>query len=84
MIATLKYSSKPGAPERAVAEHSKQAFTNPKTTKPLNALKNVLGDTIQEPLQRLFLDEKRKPLRGLSNANRIIDAPEDGFIVEID
>ncbi|MFG2487943.1 hypothetical protein ACGFSI_35005 [Streptomyces virginiae] len=59
MIATLEYSSKPGAPERAVAEHSKQAFTNPKATKPLNALKNVLGNTIQEPLQRLFLDEKR-------------------------
>ncbi|MFI8392867.1 hypothetical protein [Streptomyces sp. NPDC085540] len=59
MIATLEYSSKPGAPEQAVAEHIKQAFTNPKATKPLNALKNVPGDRIAEPLHRLFLDQKR-------------------------
>ncbi|WP_329316616.1 hypothetical protein OG723_40685 (plasmid) [Streptomyces sp. NBC_01278] len=59
MIATLEYSSQPGAPEQAVAEHIKQAFANPKATKPLNALKNVPGDTIQEPLHRLFLDQKR-------------------------
>ncbi|WP_079154771.1 NucA/NucB deoxyribonuclease domain-containing protein [Streptomyces subrutilus] len=150
MIATLEYSSKPGAPEQAVAEHIKQAFTNPKATKPLNALKNVPGDTIQEPLHRLFLDQKRLDrnravsvreckrhwganytdggkecdefpfastyegsaideydphveknnfsvlpipgdqngvggtlLRGFYNANRIIDGPEDGFIVKI-
>ncbi|MBT2406216.1 MULTISPECIES: NucA/NucB deoxyribonuclease domain-containing protein [unclassified Streptomyces] len=150
MIATLEYSSKPRAPEQAVAEHIKQAFTNPKATKPLNALKNVPGDTIQEPLHRLFLDQKRLDrnravsvreckrswganytnggkecdefpfastyegsaieeydtqveknnfsvlpvpgaqngaggtlLRGFYNANRIIDGPEDGFIVKI-
>ncbi|MFD0271373.1 NucA/NucB deoxyribonuclease domain-containing protein [Streptomyces sp. NPDC127106] len=150
MIATLEYSSKPGAPEQAVAEHIRQAFTNPKATKPLNALKNVPGDTIQEPLHRLFLDTKRHDrnravavreckrywganytdggkecdefpfastyegsaveeydvnvernnfsvqpvpgdqngaagtlLRGFYNANRIIDGPEDGFIVKI-
>ncbi|MGW3324854.1 NucA/NucB deoxyribonuclease domain-containing protein [Streptomyces virginiae] len=59
MIATLEYSSQPGAPEQAVAEHIKQAFANPQATKPLNALKNVPGDTIQEPLNRLVLDQKR-------------------------
>ncbi|MCC0097629.1 hypothetical protein K7B10_23165 [Streptomyces flavotricini] len=150
MIATLEYSSQPGAPEQAVAEHIKQAFANPKATKPLNALKNVPGDTIQEPLHRLFLDQKRLErnravavreckrywganytdggkecdefpfastyegsaieeydthvernnfsvlpipgdqngaggtlLRGFYNANRLIDGPEDGFIVKI-
>ncbi|MFD3701463.1 NucA/NucB deoxyribonuclease domain-containing protein [Streptomyces sp. NPDC058646] len=59
MIATLEYSSQPGAPEKAVADHIKQAFSNPTATKPLNALKNVPGDTVQEPLHRLFLDTKR-------------------------
>ncbi|MFE2481620.1 NucA/NucB deoxyribonuclease domain-containing protein [Streptomyces sp. NPDC059389] len=150
MVATLEYSSQPGAPEQAVAEHIKQAFANPKATKPLNALKNVPGDTIQEPLHRLFLDQKRLErnravavreckrywganytdggkecdefpfastyegsaieeydthvernnfsvlpipgdqngaggtlLRGFYNANRLIDGPEDGFIVKI-
>ncbi|MBT2543284.1 hypothetical protein J7E99_21935 [Streptomyces sp. ISL-44] len=57
MIASLEYSSKAGAPEKAVAEHIQQAFTNPTATKPLNALKNVPGDTIQ--VHRLFLDTKR-------------------------
>ncbi|MER6781649.1 MULTISPECIES: hypothetical protein [unclassified Streptomyces] len=36
MIATLEYSSQPGAPEQAVAEHIKQAFANPKATKPIH------------------------------------------------
>lgn len=60
MIATLEYSSKAGAPEKAVADHIKQAFTNPKATKPPNALKNVPGDNINEPLHRLYLDQKRR------------------------
>lgn len=59
MIATLEYSSQPGAPEKAVADHIKLAFTNPKATKPLNALKDVPGDTIDQPLSRLYLDKKR-------------------------
>ncbi|MFE6684282.1 hypothetical protein [Streptomyces sp. NPDC057729] len=59
MIATLEYSSQPGAPEKAVADHIKLAFTNPKATKPLNALKDVPGDTIDQPLTRLYLDKKR-------------------------
>ncbi|MEV8628571.1 NucA/NucB deoxyribonuclease domain-containing protein [Streptomyces sp. NPDC051079] len=60
MMATLEYSSQPGAPEQAVAEHIKQAFTNPGATKPLNALKNVPGDNLNEPLHRLFLDQRRR------------------------
>ncbi|MFI8963066.1 hypothetical protein ACIGO8_13190 [Streptomyces sp. NPDC053493] len=60
MIATLEYSSQPGAPEKAVADHIKQAFTNPRATKPLNALKNVPGDDVKEPLHRLFLDQRRR------------------------
>ncbi|MCM2425196.1 NucA/NucB deoxyribonuclease domain-containing protein [Streptomyces sp. RKAG337] len=60
MIATLEYNSQQGAPEQAVAQHIKQAFTNPTATKPLNALKSVPGDTVQEPLHRLFLDQKRR------------------------
>ncbi|MGW1765551.1 NucA/NucB deoxyribonuclease domain-containing protein [Streptomyces sp. NPDC002073] len=59
MIGTLQYRTKAGAPEQAVARHIKQAFTNPRATKPLNALKNVPGDNVNEPLNRLFLDERR-------------------------
>ncbi|MFE4331466.1 hypothetical protein ACFRCI_30575 [Streptomyces sp. NPDC056638] len=59
VMATLEYSSQPGAPEKAVADHIKSAFTNPKATKPLNALKDVPGDTIDQPLNRLYLDKTR-------------------------
>ncbi|MFJ2875812.1 NucA/NucB deoxyribonuclease domain-containing protein [Streptomyces sp. NPDC087298] len=59
MIATLEYSSQPGAPEKAVADHIKLAFTNPKATKPLNANKDVPGDTVDQPLTRLYADKKR-------------------------
>ncbi|MEV6400544.1 hypothetical protein AB0M39_38175 [Streptomyces sp. NPDC051907] len=59
VVATLQYSSKSGAPEKAVADHIKQAFTSPKTTKPLNALKDVPGDNVDQPLNRLYLDQKR-------------------------
>ncbi|MFJ7268009.1 NucA/NucB deoxyribonuclease domain-containing protein [Streptomyces sp. NPDC099050] len=60
LIATLNYSSQPGAPEQAVAQHIKKAFTSPSTTKPRNAAKNVPGDTLQDPLHRLALDTKRQ------------------------
>ncbi|MFF3775773.1 hypothetical protein [Streptomyces sp. NPDC002232] len=60
MVGTLAYSSKAGAPEKAVADHIKQAFANPVATKPLNAHKNVPGDNLQEPLHRLFLDKRRR------------------------
>ncbi|MFJ9825268.1 hypothetical protein ACIRSU_12990 [Streptomyces sp. NPDC101160] len=70
MIATLEYSSKAGAPEKAVADHIKQAFTNPGATKPLNALKNVPGDNVKEPLHRLFLDQGRRRDRNRAVAVR--------------
>ncbi|MEV4332004.1 hypothetical protein AB0K02_15980 [Streptomyces sp. NPDC049597] len=60
VLATLEYSSQPGAPEQAVAQHIKKAFADPTATKPLNALKNVPGDLIKEPLHRLYLDERRR------------------------
>lgn len=59
MKAPLGYSSQLGAPEKAVADHIKLAFTNPKATKPLNALKVVPGDSAAQPLSRLYLDKKR-------------------------
>jgi hypothetical protein len=58
--ASANFSSQPGAPEQAVAQHIKKAFTDPKATKPLNALKNVPGDVVKEPLHRLYLDERRR------------------------
>ncbi|MFD9724620.1 hypothetical protein [Streptomyces sp. NPDC059072] len=59
MVATLEYSAQAGAAEQAVAQHIQKAFTNPKATKPPNALKNVPGDNLNEQLHRLFLDKDR-------------------------
>ncbi|MFD5386986.1 hypothetical protein ACFWMG_18975 [Streptomyces sp. NPDC127074] len=49
-LVPLVYSTKAGAPERAVAQHIKNAFTEPGTTKPVNANKKVPGSTVQTPL----------------------------------
>ncbi|MFD5557798.1 NucA/NucB deoxyribonuclease domain-containing protein [Streptomyces sp. NPDC127068] len=59
-LATLRYSSKDGAPEQAVALHIKKAFTRPNATKPPNALKDVHGQKASEPLHRLYHDAERR------------------------
>ncbi len=59
-LVPLVYSTKAGAPERAVAQHIKNAFTKPGTTKPDNANKKVPGSTVQTPLHRLYHDNARR------------------------
>jgi hypothetical protein len=51
-LPTLTYSAKPGAEERAVAQHIKTAFTNPEDTKPYMSAKKVPGQTAKDPLHR--------------------------------
>ncbi|MFE0187578.1 hypothetical protein [Streptomyces sp. NPDC058989] len=50
----LHYSSKQGAPEKAVADHLNLAHTNPGRTKPPNSHKNVPGFDAKRPLHRLY------------------------------
>lgn len=59
-VVPLHYSSRAGAPERAVAEHLKTAFTNPAGTKPSNAAKKVPGQNAQASLHRLYYDNARR------------------------
>lgn len=59
-LVPLHYSTKAGAPERAVAEHIKTAFTKPASTKPSNARKKVPGQSVQAPLHRLYYDSARR------------------------
>ncbi|MFB6632164.1 hypothetical protein ACFCWY_19925 [Streptomyces sp. NPDC056362] len=56
----LHYSTKQGAPERAVAEHIKTAFTAPGRTKPANRAKNVAGQSPAASLNRLYYDNTRR------------------------
>ncbi|MFD3580711.1 hypothetical protein [Streptomyces sp. NPDC058644] len=63
-VTALRYSAKQGAPERAVAQHIKTAFTKPQDTKPVMAAKKVPGQVARDPLHRLVetgrRDENRK------------------------
>ncbi|MFF0202718.1 hypothetical protein [Streptomyces sp. NPDC005017] len=59
LVPTLPYSSKAGAPERAVALHLKDAHTKPGVTKPVNANKRVPGFDLNRPLHRLQHDARR-------------------------
>ncbi|MFH8635231.1 hypothetical protein ACH4CC_36020 [Streptomyces lydicus] len=56
---TLPYSSKQGAPEKAVADHLNLAHTQPAKTKPSNPHKNVPGFQVDYPLHRLYRDKSR-------------------------
>ncbi|WP_268255353.1 NucA/NucB deoxyribonuclease domain-containing protein, partial [Streptomyces roseolilacinus] len=56
----LVYNTKAGAPEKAVADHIKAAFTQPGSTKPANANKNVPGQSASAPLHRLYHDNARR------------------------
>ncbi|MBH1938966.1 hypothetical protein I5Q34_32695 [Streptomyces sp. AV19] len=67
-ISTLHYSTKPGAPEKAVAEHLKKAFANPGATKPVNAKKNVPGQDVKRPLHRLAEGDRSRKNRRVSIA----------------
>ncbi|MGW2410137.1 NucA/NucB deoxyribonuclease domain-containing protein [Streptomyces sp. NPDC001739] len=60
---TLHYSSKQGAPEKAVADHLKLAHTNPSKTKPPNSHKNVPGFEVNRPLHRLYPDRDKSRYR---------------------
>ncbi|GGO98748.1 hypothetical protein GCM10012280_63610 [Wenjunlia tyrosinilytica] len=59
-MATLRYRSKKGAPEKAVADHIKKAYAHPGTTKPVNSKKHVPGADLKYPLHLLYHDEKRR------------------------
>ncbi|MDT0547753.1 hypothetical protein [Streptomyces lonegramiae] len=56
----LPYSSKTGAPERAVALHLQKAHTKPRDTKPVNSNKNVPGFGTDRKLHRLYHDGTRR------------------------
>ncbi|WP_252370296.1 NucA/NucB deoxyribonuclease domain-containing protein [Streptomyces hygroscopicus] len=58
-VATLNYSAKVGAPEKAVADHIKEVFTNPASTVPRNPAKKVPGQTEKDYLHRIVRDTKR-------------------------
>jgi hypothetical protein len=59
-LVSLNYSTKAGAPEKAVAEHIKAAFTQPGSTKPANAGKKFAGQSASAPLHRLYYDTARR------------------------
>ncbi|WP_432068663.1 NucA/NucB deoxyribonuclease domain-containing protein [Streptomyces sp. C10-9-1] len=59
VVPTLPYSSKAGAAERAVAQHLKDAHTNPVATKPANPRKAVPGFDLKRTLHRLQHDASR-------------------------
>ncbi|MFD4635432.1 hypothetical protein ACFVYR_37760 [Streptomyces sp. NPDC058284] len=56
----MPFSTKAGAPERAAAQHIKDAYTTPKKTEPDNTKKDIPGRTANEPLTRLYHDAKRR------------------------
>ncbi|MFD3910094.1 NucA/NucB deoxyribonuclease domain-containing protein [Streptomyces sp. NPDC058603] len=60
VVATLNYSAKAGAPERAVAQHIRTAFTKPEDTKPYMSAKKVPGQVPSIALNRLYADKKRQ------------------------
>ncbi|MEW2576793.1 NucA/NucB deoxyribonuclease domain-containing protein [Streptomyces syringium] len=59
-LVALPYSTKAGAPEKAAAEHIRDALYNPGKTSPANPNKNVPGRDPQHPLTRLYHDSKRR------------------------
>ncbi|MER5747110.1 hypothetical protein ABT097_28050 [Streptomyces sp. NPDC002225] len=59
-LPTLTYSSKKGAPEKAVADHIKKAYSSPGATKPVNSAKKIPGQSASDPLNRLFRDTDRR------------------------
>lgn len=59
-LATLTYSSKTGAAEKAVADHIKKAYTTPAATKPDNTAKSIPGQSAKSPLNRLYRDADRR------------------------
>ncbi|MEI5098492.1 hypothetical protein RB200_07190 [Streptomyces sp. PmtG] len=56
----MPFSTKAGAPERAAAQHIKDAYTKPEKTEPKNTRKNIPGRTAGKPLTRLYHDLKRR------------------------
>ncbi|MFJ8955209.1 hypothetical protein ACIRO1_34465 [Streptomyces sp. NPDC102381] len=63
-LVAMPFSTKADAPERLAAQHIKDAYENPATTKPDNASKDIPGRTADRPLTRLYADTSRR------NANR--------------
>ncbi|MER7202831.1 MULTISPECIES: NucA/NucB deoxyribonuclease domain-containing protein [unclassified Streptomyces] len=60
----MPFSTKTDAPERLAAQHIKDAYDKPGTTKPDNTSKDIPGRTADRPLTRLYADTSRR------NANR--------------
>jgi hypothetical protein len=65
-VPTMTYSAKPGAEERAVAQHIKTAFTKPEDTKPYMSAKKVPGQTVNKPLHRTVNSTRRDDNRKAS------------------
>ncbi|MFJ5064583.1 NucA/NucB deoxyribonuclease domain-containing protein [Streptomyces nigra] len=62
-ITPLTLSAKPGAEERAEAQHIRQAFLVPQDTKPYMSAKKVPGQTAKEPLHRTVSEARNKKNR---------------------
>ncbi|MGW1543271.1 NucA/NucB deoxyribonuclease domain-containing protein [Streptomyces sp. NPDC002309] len=62
-ITPLALSAKPGAEERAEAQHIRQAFLVPQDTKPYMSAKKVPGQTAKEPLHRTVSESRNKKNR---------------------
>jgi len=59
-VVPMPFSTKTGAEERLAAQHIKDAYTKPTTTKPENSSKNLPGQTADRPLTRLYHDKDRR------------------------
>ncbi|MFI9809986.1 hypothetical protein ACIHEJ_37765 [Streptomyces sp. NPDC052301] len=64
---TLVLSAKPGAEERAEAQHIKTAFTKPEDTKPYMSAKKVPGQTVKDPLHRTVSAKRNDDNRNAAN-----------------
>ncbi|WP_199546320.1 NucA/NucB deoxyribonuclease domain-containing protein [Streptomyces sp. N35] len=56
----LAYSGRPGAVERAVALHIRDAYADPAATKPPNTAKKLPGQSVKDPLHRLYTNTARR------------------------
>ncbi|WSQ06360.1 hypothetical protein OG604_50615 [Streptomyces sp. NBC_01231] len=59
-VVSMPFSTKAGAKERLAAQHIKDAYTKPATTKPTNSSKNLPGQTAARSLTRLYHDKQRR------------------------
>ncbi|MEV6699312.1 hypothetical protein AB0M68_19390 [Streptomyces sp. NPDC051453] len=58
-VVAMPFSTKAGAPERLAAQHIKDAYASPASTKPVNTSKSIPGRSADRPLTRLYPKARR-------------------------